>query len=415
MSKLRICGLFFLVSFLVLSVGASASNQQGATTSATLPTAKGDAAWVQLAELVAGGWGDSFGSAVAISGDTVAVGSPQGAWNNGRLGKAYVFVKPTTGWVDMGPTATLTTVNPTFTWLGTSVDTTGDIVVAGGPMTGSAYVFVKPPGGWTDTKETARLTTSNGDPLGLAVSIDGDTIVAGAPDSNGHQGAVYVFVKPLTGWADMTETAKLTALDGGKSYNLGLAVALRGKTVVAYGGGSAYVFVRPKRGWKDMAETARLTASNGDSLGAVSIRNDTVVAGAPGATVGSNPGQGAIYVFVRPATGWASTTETAKLTARDGASGDAFGASVFFGGYRIVVGAPGADVGSNVDQGEVYVFAKPTTGWKTTSQFKAKLTATNGGPGDGLGCVSISNGVVAAGSPNIRGQYNGAVWVFAKQ
>ncbi len=54
------------------------------------------------------------------------------------------------------------------------------------------------------------------------------------------------------------------------------------------------------------------------------MSGDTVVVGASGDDVGANANQGSAYVFVKPGAGWASGNETAKLTASDGAAGDAF-------------------------------------------------------------------------------------------
>ena len=67
---------------------------------------------------------------------------------------------------------------------------------------------------------TAELTNTdrdrNGDsPLGVSIAMSGDTIVVGqtADRVNGQFGpeAAYVFVRPAGGWADTTQTAKLTA------------------------------------------------------------------------------------------------------------------------------------------------------------------------------------------------------------
>ena len=61
---------------------------------------------------------------------------------------------------------------------------------------------------------------------------------------------------------------------------------------------------------------AKLTASGGaanDILGwSVAVSGATIAAGAPGATVNGNPGQGAVYVFTRAGGTW---TQAAKLTA----------------------------------------------------------------------------------------------------
>ena len=58
-------------------------------------------------------------------------------------------------------------------------------------------------------------------------------------------------------------------------------------------------------------------------------------------------------------------TQTAKLTASDGAADDYFGCSVSISGNTVVVGAHDATVGSNSDQGAAYVFTEPGSGWAT--------------------------------------------------
>ena len=51
-----------------------------------------------------------------------------------------------------------------------------------------------------------------------------------------------------------------------------------------------------------------------------------------------------------------SATETAKLTASDGAASDRLGHSIAVSGDTVIVGAPGDDVGANANQGSAYVF-----------------------------------------------------------
>ena len=189
--------------------------------------------------------------------------------------------------------------------------------------------------------------------------MDGDTMVVGARMDDGsgsNSGSAYVFVKPSTGWTTTTEMAKMTASDGAAGDRFGTSVSVGGDTVVVVAyrdddngadSGSAYVFVRPSDGeWTTATETAKLTASDGaadDEFGwSVSVDGDTMVVGAP-LDDGSGSNSGSAYVFVKPSTGWATTTETAKLTASDGAEGDRFGTSVSVGGDTIAVGAYGDD------------------------------------------------------------------------
>ena len=139
-----------------------------------------------------------------------------------------------------------------------------------------------------------------------------------------------------------------------------------------------------------MTQTARLTSSDwtlGDSFAFPAIFGDTVVVGDPQ----QNSRQGGAYVFAKPSTGWVDMTETAKLTASDGAPGDDFGI-VATNGKVIAVGAGGAAIGGNSQQGAVYIYAKPSTGWVTTSTFTDKLSTSDGMAGDFFGSsVSINS------------------------
>ena len=84
---------------------------------------------------------------------------------------------------------------------------------------------------------------------------------------------------------------------------------------------------------------------------------------------------GAVYVFSRVEGVW---TQAAKLTAFDGEAYDNFGISVAVDGDTVVVGAPRND-GAGADSGSVYVFVKPTGGWATSTET-AKLTLPTARP-----------------------------------
>jgi len=325
---------------------------------------------------------------------------------------------------------------------GSSVAVSGSTIVVGAPQhqvgsntyQGAVYVFTKPASGWANATQTAELTASDGaanDNLGLSVAVSGSTIVAGAPGRQVGQGAVYVFSEPASGWANGTQTAELTASDGAVGDFLGQRVALSGSTIVAgapghavggnQGQGAVYVFSEPASGWADATQTAELTASDGayiDQLGnSVGVSGSTIVAGAPHHQVGSNNTQGAVYVFSEPASGWANGTQTAELTASDGAAYDQLGWSVGVSGSTVVAGANEHWVGGNGYQGAVYVFSEPASGWADSTET-AELTASDGGASDGLGisvAVSGSTIVAGAGGHQVGGNtQQGAAYVFSE-
>ena len=311
-----------------------------------------------------------------------------------------------------------------------------EVIVAGAPglndSPGTVYVFARDASGWSDGNQVAKLTASDrlpNDGFGRSVGISGDTIVVGAPGNSSLRGAVYVYEKPAAGWADATETAKLTASDGVDSDLLGASVAIDDETVVAgaplpsAGGGlrpgAVYVFEKPATGWTNATQTAKLTASdavNLDHLGqSVAISADTIVAGATGDDIGGHFSLGSLYVYEKPVTGWAASTETAKLTASDGLDFDELGSSVAMSGDVIVAGAPCRDRVSTAafscqsqsesDEGGVYLFTKPVSGW-TTETETALLESTSAAQRVALGSsVAIDGDLVVAGAPNFGGSF----------
>jgi hypothetical protein len=409
---------------------------------------------VQAAKLTAsdGVAYNQLGSSVAMSGDgtTIVAGAPAATVSgHAAQGAAYVFVKPSAGWATGTQTAKLTASDGTQSaslGVSVSVSADGSSIVAGasaatanGRSQGAAYMFVRPAGGWVSGTETAKLTASDGaaqDGLGagVAMSGDGSTVAVGASRASvsGHmwQGAVYVFAKPSGGWVSATQTAKLTTSDGTTFDRLGNTLALSSDgTTLAAGDqsnnslqGAVYVFVAPLGGWLTGTQTAKLTASDGagnaDFGSAVALSGDgaTLAAGAFNASAGT----GEAYVFIRPSGGWVSGTETAQLTASGSAGNNQLGNSVAMSadGSTVAAGAPGTTVGGNGGQGAVYLFTRPSGGWVTGTQTST-VTASDGATNDELGwAVSLSSdaSTLAASAPSaaVNGHsYQGAAYAFA--
>ncbi len=312
-------------------------------------------------------------------------------------------------------------------WLGYSIAISGSTIVIGAPqatigsnaLQGAAYVFVEPKSGWASMPQTAKLTASDGaanNYFGFSVSISGSTIVVGAMNASINsapgQGAAYVFVEPGSGWANGNETAKLTASDGGMNDFFGYSASVSGSSVVVgephatvngnLEQGAAYVYVEPAAGWSTMTETAKLTSdgSGGDQFGqSVSISGSTIAVGAPYVEVDGSFKQGAAYVFTEPAGGWADMTPTAKLTVASGSAGEYFGVSVATSGSTVVAGAPG----TNSFAGAAYVFVEPGSGWANMTQTGA-LTSSLGSAGDAMG-----NSVAISGTTIVVGAYHALI------
>jgi hypothetical protein len=287
--------------------------------------------------------------------------------------------------------------------------------------------------------QSAKLTSSDGasqDSFGFSVAVLRDTIVVGAKEDDIgtkiDQGSAYVFVRPLNGWTNATESAKLTASDGAAGDQFGVSVAIGGNDVFvgawnddntgSGGPGSVYVFRRPPGGWAGTVnEIARLQASDrqaGDLFGAaIAASGRTLVVGAPFDDFNdASSAQGSGYVFVRPTKGWVNMNESAKLHASDQAPTDRLGSSVAVFGDTVVLGAPLVNVDGVNDRGAAYVFVEPGE-WKGALEETAKLTADDGQLNDSFGfSVGIRDDTVVCGSilhmhDSVR---SGAAYVFVR-
>src|SRR5262249_15210645 len=350
-----------------------------------------------------------FGAGVAISGDgnTIAVLSETLGTPDSSAGIIWVYVKPGTGWASTSAQAAILSLhggdngeepcantdldpNDCNTDFSSSIaiNNDGSTVVlgysgalVGGISRGAAYVYVKPGTGWVDNAFPLKLTRSNGahlDNLGQAVAISSDdtTIAAAAPLANGYLGAVDVFVKGGSGWANGTQNAELTYAPGDGLLFLGNSVDITsdGSTIVAGGNGRVHIFPEPsvpicgRQGcfaflvWTNRSEAAQLTASDGNGIAypRISGNGNLIVAAAVAAP--STPGT--LYLFARPTNGWVSATSD-SLVPSDSASNDYLGMSfqpgapaigVDGGGNTILVGASGATIGSKANQGAAYLF-----------------------------------------------------------
>lgn len=276
-----------------------------------------------------------------------------------------------------------------------------------------------------DFVEAAQLLAPDGkagDHFGIAVDVDGDTMVVGTTyfsylGNPTEPDAAYVFVRDGGAWAFQ---AKLTASDGTAGDRFGGAVAIDGDTILvgAYfadvGGnedqGAAYIFTRSGETW---SEQGKLLAGDGalaDQFGwSVALSGDTALVGVDRRPVGGQLRQGAAYIFTRSGDSWSQQT---RLAAGDGANGDQFGYGVALSGGTAIVGARGATVDGNMIQGAAYVFTYEGAAWNE----QGKLTASDGDVGDSFGDSVAFDGTTAiVGAPfaTVDGAFGrGAAYLF---
>ena len=259
-----------------------------------------------------GAHGDKSGHSVSVSGDTAVLGAPSNYNNGAIIGAAYVFVWSGTSWTQE---AKLTPDDGLMgDFFGTSVSVSGDTLVVGayldddgGSFSGSAYVFVRSGTTWS---QEAKLTASDdaaGDMFGLSVSISGDTAVVGASrddDFGSDSGSAYVFVRTEGVWELEQE---LIAADTAPADWFGYSVSISGERVIVGApqtddrgsqSGSTYVFVRDAGVWTEETELRAFDAADRDFFGwSVSMSGSLSAIGSKEADVGDVENAGAAYVF----------------------------------------------------------------------------------------------------------------------
>ena len=403
---------------------------------------------------------DYFGYSVAISGDTVVIGAPFEDSNatgvggnqadNSALnsGAAYVFTRSGTTWTQQAYLkASNTGAGDEF---GFTVAVSGDTVVVGafaeasnatgvgGTQTdnslaysGAAYVFTRSGAAWTQQAYLKASNTGANDDFGYSVAVSGSTVVVGAlgeaskatgvggtqtDNSLAQSGAVYVFTRSVTTWA---QQAYLKASNTGASDKFGITVAVAGDTVLvgapyedssASDSGASYVFSRNGTTWTQQATLKASNAGANDLFGkSVAVSGETAVVGAyqedsnaigVGGSQSNNSAvdSGAAYVFTRSVTTW---TQQAYLKASNTGGGDQFGDSVAVSGDTVVVGAGHEDSNaaetdnSASDSGAAYVFARSGTSWTQQDYLKA----SNAGAGDLFGSsVAVAGNTAMIGA-----------------
>jgi hypothetical protein len=318
--------------------------------------------------------GDRFGYSVAISGDTIVVGTQFEDSNSTAVCNEFASSACDNAGGD-GPNNN------------------------GASEAGAAYVFERDgSGNWQQKAYLKAPNAEANDYFGYSVAISGDTIVVGTQFEDSNSTAVCNDLMSCSGMGN----------------NL------------ASNSGAAYVFERDGSGaWQQKAYLKAPNTGPDDRLGrSVAISGDTIVVGArqedSDSTVvcnapnfaacdnNSTTDAGAAYVFERDGSG--AWQQKAYLKAPNAEANDWFGWSVAVSGDTIVVGAYGEDSSSTavmnfpfgsfsegaIDAGAAYVFERDGSGaW----QQKAYLKAPNAGGSDYFGYfVAISGDTIVVGA-----------------
>jgi hypothetical protein len=273
------------------------------------------------------------------------------------------------------------------------------------------------------------------DLFGLGVALDGDTLVAGAPNEDGgaggvnpgstsgastDSGAAYVFVREGEKWA---QQAHLKAENPVANERFGASVAISGD-VIAVGAsgndpidrptnattsGAVYVFARSAGKWSQVARVAG-DANASDLFGfQVRLTADRLYVGAPYESSGATR-SGAVYVFDALDGMW---TRRAKLKAARPIAESAFGIGFGFDANTLVVGAF-TDSSASENAGSAYVFELHDGEWSERQRLEAVMPVRGANFG---WSAAVLGDTLVVGAPR-WGHYlatpSGEVYVFRR-
>jgi FG-GAP repeat len=255
-------------------------------------------AWQQQAKILnlnpAGSF-DIFGVSVAIEGDVAVIGASFDDAPQPDSGSAWVYERVGTAWffnqqlVVSDPAAGDRT--------GEGVAISGDTILVGslsnnakGNDSGAAYVFRKIGNAWLQEAKLTASDGSAGDWFGLGIDIDGHRALIGAHKDDATStdtGSAYVFERTGTNWV---QTAKIVPGDVQALDWFGYGLALEGDTAVigsyqnnglAFDGGAAYLYRLVNGVWTQINKFYGVPTQAGDFFGSsVAISVGRVLAGA---------------------------------------------------------------------------------------------------------------------------------------
>jgi len=382
----------------------------------------------------------------AVGEDSNATGIDGNEDDNSRsnAGAVYVFTRSDSQWSLQAYVKASNTGNADL--FGTSVALSGNTLAVGASGedsnatgvdgneddnslndAGAVYVFTRSDSQWSQQAYVKASNTDDSDLFGTSVALSGNTLAVGASgeDSNatgvdGNEddnslndaGAVYVFIRSGTQWsqqayvkASNTDVSDLFGTSVALSDDT-LAVGASGENSNATGidgnendnsrsdAGAVYVFTRSDTQWNQQAYVKASNTGNSDLFGtSVALSDDTLVVGASGENsnaTGINGNEndnslndaGAVYVFTRSDSQW---SQQAYIKASNTDDSDLFGTSVALSGDTLVVGASSENsnatgINGNEndnslnDAGAVYVFTRSNTQWNQQAYVKASNT-----------------------------------------
>jgi|GEM_PF-1224557 len=366
--------------------------------------------------------GDQLGHKLNTSGNFAIAGAPGNDAKGNGAGAAALYRRTADGWdVDTLLLASDGSENDSF---GQAVAISGNRVLVGAQResrlgffeAGAVYAFERNIAGlWAQQQKLIVPGAGSYDWLGYAVAMDGDQACMTAPrddDAGFDAGAVYMLTRGATNWVG---SQKLVASDGASGDWFGRAVALEDDLLVVGAHlegtddrGAAYVFRKSGSVWTEEARLQPADLSGGENFGwSTALNEGRIAIGAFLADPGGKANAGAVYTYEQDSSG--TWTLRQKLVPAAAAPGDFTGISVAMLGNQLLAGAYGADLDGSVS-GTAIRYTYTDGVWVEQESLRGSAAA---GQQNGWS-VALADGYALVGAPqaSLAGAGGGLIRFF---
>lgn len=261
-----------------------------------------------------------FGRSVSISDTIIAIGAPQEVADGlDSTGSVYIFYKNQGGTDNWGQFIKIKPADGNGSdFFGYSVALSGSDLVVGawgvddvGTNRGRIYIYSKDEGG-TDNwgLQAQHLPTLDGvNQFGIAVDIDGDYIISGAPaaDTAGYAqtGDCHIYYRNQGGNDNWGLQQKIIAEDPSQYKRFGVSVSIDGNYIIVGAWSdlplqddAMYAYLRSGSTWTQTSRTVASDIQPDDEFGfSVDISGDYSVVGSGFVSDGSFSQAGAAYIY----------------------------------------------------------------------------------------------------------------------
>ncbi len=367
--------------------------------------------WSQRGDAMGASTAGSFGWAVALDGDTLAVGAP----GTGTSGHVYVYQNFGTSWTTVGSLSPSDSP-PGASFGGSMALDNGKLLIgASGDSTvakeqGSAYIFAyqSATNSWEQQQKLVPYPDGAAyDGFGEHVDLVGQMAVVAAPDRNSYQGAVDLFAFD-PGHSAWIKQGSLQGPDGPEGF-FGNSLALSSNVLAVGSLGQTdanNVYLYTTAGGTATFQSRLPTSAQPSIAGSfgtsISWSSDELLIAAPQADVDTE-WRGLVHAFSPTTSGWIERQPVSAM----GDQGESFATSTAISGNVAVIRAPHQSDYYG-EQGAADIYSRDSNGNWTWQQ---ELSDNYDGP------IAIDGNTLVIGAPSQAfgdNHYQGAAYIYVK-